>query len=256
MTCFYEIRRSAQPTWSGSYRAERRWSLPGVEECPGCRATWSGFLAYPAVDLSGLAEAHELEEARPAPFDEYARLRERVRPFCPSDARLEPGTEFGPLVGSARGKWGPFTLGDLSTLFVREDALQGLADARGIVPVWPQLRRALVPRVAELQLLPRGRLHPDCLPPDWPTPCAMCGRTGGVLPKHYWLQPDSLPTDLDAFRLEDAPGTIVVSEQFANVVQHFEPGDITLTPLLTSRPPDVQPPKPLDTSNAAIIIRR
>jgi hypothetical protein len=32
--------------------------LPGVE-CPKCGETWSGFISYPAVDLSSLPERHE-----------------------------------------------------------------------------------------------------------------------------------------------------------------------------------------------------
>ncbi|HZI12684.1 MAG TPA: double-CXXCG motif protein [Myxococcus sp.] len=244
MTCYFELQRSAQPQWSGVCRAERRWSLPGLEECPGCRATWSGVLEYPAVDVSELEEAHELEEARPEPFAEFARLRERVRPYCPPNAPLEPGTGFGPLEGTARGKWGPITLTDPWTVLVREDALRALAALHGIVPVWPRFRRAPMPRVAELQLLPRGRLHPDCLPPDWPSPCAMCGRKEAVLPTHYWVDLASLKDAPDAFRLGDAVTRIIVSERFAEVISRLDPSDVVLTPIPTSRPPDGKPQPP------------
>lgn len=255
MTNLYELKWSPEPTWSSTYRVTRRWYLPSLEECPGCRASVSSHLTYPTVDLSELPEAHELEKPRPASLEECVRLRERVRPYCPPGAPLEPGTGLGPLVGSTRGRWGAFTLVDLATLFVREDALQALSDLRGIVPSWPRFRRPPTPAVAELQLLPRGRLAPDCLPPDAPEPCAVCGRTGVLRPLHYWVDPASLPTDLDAFRLADSPGVIVVSERFASVVRRFEPNDLTLKPLLTSRPPGIQTPRPL-AGNAAIIIRR
>jgi uncharacterized double-CXXCG motif protein len=255
MTRFYEIQRSPTANWSSTYRAERPWSLPGLEECPGCRASWSSILTYPTVDLSRLEQVHELEEPRPASLVEYVRLRELVRPYCPPGAMLSPGTEFGPLVGSTRGKWGAFTLEHLATLFVRADALQALSDLRGIVPSSPRFRRSPMPGVAELELLSRGRLALDCLPPDTPAPCTVCGLDGVVLPKHYWVELNSLPTDLDVFRLEQSPATIVVSERFADVVRRFEPNDITLRPLLTSRPPGIEPPKQLE-GNAAIIIRR
>jgi uncharacterized double-CXXCG motif protein len=235
--------------------AQRRWYLPALEECPGCRGSISSPLSYPAVDLSELEEAHELEEPRQAPFEEYVRLRDLVHPYCPPGAPLEPGTGVGPLVGSTRGRWGAFTVVDLSSLFVREDALQALSDLRGIVSSWPRFRRPPVPAVAELQLLPRGRLARDCLPPDTPAACAVCGCDEVVLPHAYWVDPASLPTDLDAFRLADSPSIIVVSERFASVVRRFEPSDVTLVPLLTSRPPGVQPPQRLE-GNAAIIIRR
>ncbi len=256
MTQYFEL-TSVEAHWSGTYRAERRWSLPGLEDCPGCRATWAGVLVYPAVDLSELAGASELEDARPEPFNEYTRLREWVRPYCPPDVPLEPGTAFGPLVGSARGRWGPLTL-DMETLLVREDVLQVLAEMElgGIVPVWPRFRRPPSPRVAELALRPRGRLHPDCLPPERPDPCSICGRREWTLPPHRWLDPASLPEDLDVFRLEDAPTLVIVSERFADVLGRLEPSDVSLSPIGTSRPPGVQVPKRLDISNAAIIIRR
>lgn len=255
MTRYFELQSSDQGRWSGTCHAERRWSLPGLEGCPGCRETWSGVLAYPAVDLSELEDARELEQSRPEPFEEYVRLRELVRPYCPPNALLEPGTAFGSLVGSACGKWGPVTL-DLWTLFIREDALQVLTELRGIVPVWPRFRRPPSPRVAELELLPRGRLHPDCLPPDRSAPCGVCGRQEWTLPTHYWLDPSSLPDGLDVFRLEDAVTLVAVSERFADALSRLEPSDVTLKPLLTSRPPDFKPPRPLDARPAAIIIRR
>ncbi|MFP2927766.1 double-CXXCG motif protein [Pyxidicoccus sp. 3LG] len=258
MTRYFELMEpEGRSRWSGTYRAERRWSLPGLETCPGCRATWSSSIPYPSVDLSELKEAHEFEEARPEPFEEYSRLRELVRPSCPPGALLEPGAEFGPLEGSARGKWGPVTL-EMWNVLVREDALQVLLELglRGIVPVWPHFRRPPSPRVAELALLPRGRLHPDCLPPERPDPCAVCGREEWWLPTHRWLDPASLPDDLDVFRLENATTMVVVSERFADALSRLEPSDVTLSPIGTSRPPGVQPLKRLEVSNAAIIIRR
>ncbi|WP_407692962.1 double-CXXCG motif protein [Pyxidicoccus xibeiensis] len=44
-TRYFEL-KTAEGHWSGTLRAERRWSLPGLETCPGCRATWAGILAY------------------------------------------------------------------------------------------------------------------------------------------------------------------------------------------------------------------
>ena len=257
MSLFYELRSNdTEGRWSGSYRARRRWALPGLETCPGCRATWAGGLAHPAVDLSAVKESSDLEERRPEPFEEFSRLRERVRPFCPPGTLLAPGTEFGPLEGSARGKWGPVT-SVMWNVLVREDALDVLMalELRGIVPVWPRFRRPPSPRVAELALLPRGRLHPDCLPPERTGPCDVCGRDAWRLPTHRWLDPAALPDDLDVFRLEDAQTLVVVSERFAEALSRLEPSDVTLAPLLAERPPGVEPLKRLP-GNAAIIIRR
>ncbi|WP_426731744.1 SitI6 family double-CXXCG motif immunity protein [Myxococcus faecalis] len=252
---YYEVQSSPASRWSGTLRAKRRWALPGLEDCPGCHATWSGVLEYPAVDLSDLPEAHELEEVRPEHWPEYSRLLELVRPYCPPGAHLEPGTGFGPLVGSARGKWGPVTLVDIASLLVREDAIHTLSGLN-LTYVWPQLRRPPSPRIAEIHLAPLGRLAPECSQSDQETPCAVCGRDGGLLPQHYWLDAASIPADTDAFRLTDAATLVIVSGRMADRINDLGDSDIMLTPIGTTKPPNFQPPKPLNADGVGIVIRR
>nr|ABX46802.1 hypothetical protein pMF1.19c [Myxococcus fulvus] len=252
---YYEVQSSPEHRWSGALRAERRWSLPGLEDCPGCHETWGGGLEYPAVDLSNLPVARELEDARPETWDEFSRLRELVRPYCPPGAQLEPGTAFGPLVGTAHGKWGPVTLEDITTLLVREDALRAMAGLN-LTHAWPQLRRQPTMRIAEIQLAPAGRLAPECTRPGRPTPCAVCGRRGGLLPHRYWLDAESIPADADAFRPTDATSLVIVSGRMADRINDLEASDITLAPIGTSRPPDFQTPRPLHPHGVGIIIRR
>jgi len=218
---------TAPRAWTGSCRFERRWYLPGTE-CPKCRSTKGGILSYPAVDLSGLPERDELKDAWPKPYAEYVRLAESVRPLCPEGALLEPGTSFGALHGTARGRFGRLSLEDPWVLLVREDALRAFEDAglKGIVPVRPELKKSPSPPIFELQLFPKGRLHPDCLPPDRGPPCPVCGVQDWWMPKEYWLDAASLPADLDVFRLEDALTRFLASERFVEVAQSCGVSDV------------------------------
>ncbi|NTX39533.1 hypothetical protein HUA78_34365 [Myxococcus sp. CA033] len=241
----YELRTPARRRWSAALRATRKWSLPGVEDCPGCRETWSGTLAYPAVDLSGVDWARRLEEPRPAQWGEVVELRELVRPLCPPGALLEPGTEFGPAMGTALGRWGPVTLTDPWTVWVRTDALEYLSGLRGITPARHELRRT-VTELLELQIPARGRLAPECLPATVEAPCGVCGRAGWRLPQRYWLDSAQVP-DLDLWRLEDAPTVVCASERFAHALDAMEdPSDILLVELAAedSAGYSERPPRP------------
>jgi uncharacterized double-CXXCG motif protein len=169
-----------------------------------------------------------LKDAWPKPYAEYVRLAELVRPLCPEGALLEPGTSFGALHGTARGRFGPLSLEDPWVLLVREDALRAFEDAglKGIVPVRPELKKSPSPPIFELQLFPKGRLHPDCLPPDRGPPCPVCGVQDWWMPKEYWLDAASLPADLDVFRLEDALTRFLASERFVEVAQSCGVSDV------------------------------
>ncbi|WP_342382179.1 double-CXXCG motif protein (plasmid) [Myxococcus stipitatus] len=225
---YYEIQPSDTATWTGTIEGARQWSLPGVEDCPGCHETWAGSVDYPAVDLTGLEAAHELEDARAAPYADYARLAELVRTRCPPGTQLPPGTSFGPLVGRARGEWGQLTLTDPWTAWARPDALALLEGLRGITPVWPVLHGRQAP-VAELHLSLAGGLAVDCIGPT-PPACRVCGREDWRLPGDYWLDPEQLP-ELDIFRIANAPTLIVVSEHIAELGLT---GDYRLSELRTS----------------------
>jgi hypothetical protein len=74
-----------------------------------------------------------------------------------------------------------------------------------------------------MELLPRGRLHLDCLPADRPTPCTKCERKGWKRPPESDLILDktSLLGDLDLFRLEDFLTTIICTERFVEAVQRL-----------------------------------
>jgi uncharacterized double-CXXCG motif protein len=148
---------------------------------------------------------------------------------------LPPGTLFGPLVGWAKGKFAPFVWQSNSLLMVRRDALEQLqaADIRGLLGCRTELRfrQKDPPELLELQIEPRGLLHPDCLPPDLPPPCATCGRLGFRLPEQPILDGASLPTDLDLFRVGNYATVIIGTERFMDAVRRLELEGITFREL-------------------------
>ena len=191
-----------------------------------CDAIWSkGSDAYPSVSLSDLPEKGKYTARLEKNYAEFERLREQVRPLVPAGVPLWPGTKFGPIDGTAKGEFGPLLLQTPWELLMRREALELLqaAGARGLKGCRTELRfrQKNAPELLELELLPRGGLHPDCLPPDRPPPCARCGRRGWALPKAPVLEAASLPDDLDLFRLSDFSTMLVGSERFVDAVRRL-----------------------------------
>lgn len=222
---FYWLRRASHPPHSGGYDDEHKWGLPGVH-CPVCHAIWSdGSDAYPSVDLSDLPEREKYSARLEEDYAEFERLREQVRPHVPQGVQLGPGTKFGPLVGAARGTFGPLCLHNPWTLLIRPEPLQSLLaeGLRGLKGCRTQLRfrQKNPPELLELEVPPHGRVHPDCLPPDRPPPCARCGRLGWKLPEDPILDKATLPESMDLIRLEDFKTMLVATERFVGTVQRL-----------------------------------
>ncbi|WP_224249078.1 SitI6 family double-CXXCG motif immunity protein [Hyalangium gracile] len=165
---FYELRENRAPGHTGDIRAASKWFLPGAK-CPGCRATWANAaVAYPCVDLSRHPQQAAFVVPRAEPLHEFERLRELIRPWAPEGAPLPPGTRFGPLVGKAWGRFGSFFFQNPWTLLVRREAMEALQQAglRGVAGRKPELsfrQKKELPDLLELQLMPCGLLHADCL---------------------------------------------------------------------------------------------
>jgi uncharacterized double-CXXCG motif protein len=222
---FYSLDTVPAPRYSGECSAGHPWGLPGVH-CPVCDAIWSdGSDAYPSVDLSQLPEKDKYLARLEEDYAEFERLREQVRPLVPAGVPLWPGTEFGPLEGTAHGEFGPLLLQNPWTLLMRREALEQL-QAAGVLGLkgcrtQVRFRRKNPPELLELELLPCGRLHPDCLPPDRPAPCVKCGRRGWSLPEEPILDAASLPEDLDVFRVGDFTTVLVGTERFVEAVRRL-----------------------------------
>jgi uncharacterized double-CXXCG motif protein len=226
MERFYSLKRPAAPRHTGSYNASHTWGLPGVH-CPQCQTTWAGACTgYPSVDLSSLAAKEDLTKPRVEPYDEFVRLRDLVRPFVPARVQLIPGTTFGPLRGTSAGTFGTFLFQNPGELLVHREALERLQaeGLRGLSGYRTELRfrQKKPPEMLEMEIIPHGRLHPDCFLPDRPNPCARCGRMGLSLPEQPVLERASLPDDLDLFRLATFETVLVCTERFRDAVLRLE----------------------------------
>ncbi len=227
---FYRIREDEAPRYTGNLNATHKWGMPGSEPCPVCGLRGKQSAApYPCVDLSHLPEEEQkkLSDPWPVPYEEFIRLRELVRPLAPPGARLDAGTEFGPLTGTATGYFGQLFMQNPWSLYVRREALEKLhaAGVRGLqgCPVQVRFRQKNHPELLEPQLEFRGRFHTDCLPKNLEPPCPTCGRDKGYsLPQPLILAATSLPEDLDVFRLADWSGLIIANQLMVDVVRRLE----------------------------------
>jgi uncharacterized double-CXXCG motif protein len=223
---FYLLEHIPNPRHSGYHTYGTKWGLPGVH-CPVCHADWSSTGgSYPSVDLS-LLPAQEQKKYLPRLEENYAefeRLREQVRPLVPSGVHLWPGTLFGPMHGSAQGEFGPLVLAHSWTLLMQREPLERLQaeGLRGLKGCRTELRfrKKNPPELLEMELQPRGELHPSCLPERAP-PCPKCERDGLTLPDQPILDAASLPQDLDLFRLAGFLTLIIGTERFVEAVRRL-----------------------------------
>ncbi|RYZ38398.1 MAG: hypothetical protein EOO71_24090 [Myxococcaceae bacterium] len=223
------LQGDAASQWSGEYRASHRWHLSGVE-CPR-EGIWAGMDAFPSVDLSAVPEPSLVERKGPTSLVEYNRLVALIRPFVPSGLPVKAGGSFGPMVGTARGKFGPVTCWPSWQVVLREDAVELLnaEGLKGVIAVRMELksRRSTMPALYELEARPLARLHPGCIG-EWKTPgCDICGRPESFpLPPKRWLLRSSIPEGLDVFGVAGA-NLHVISERFVEVIQRLGPADVT-----------------------------
>ncbi len=232
---YFRMKEDRAAGYTGFVDAAHRWGLPGIY-CPVCKSTWSGGAkVYPSVDLTPVLALADFEEARTEPIEEYERQSELVRPLLPPGAQLEPGAAFGPLVGKAQGRFGQFVSNYSFLILIRREAyeqlqsepLRGLKGCRMEV----RFRQRNPPELLELELIPNGRVHTDCLPPDRKPPCPRCHRRGIPLPKDLLLDATTLPTELDLFRLEDFPTVVVCTKRFVEACQRLGLDGLAFAPL-------------------------
>lgn len=231
-----EVDRSAG--YTGEIDGTYKWLLPGILGCPACKVTWGdNSRAYPSVDLTPIVSLADFEEPRPEPIEEYERLRELARPFLPAGALVEPGSSFGPLIGKGQGRFGPLVMPLPWWLLVQREPLEKLQaeGLRGLKGCRTQLRfrQRASPELLDLELLPVGRAHPDCLPPDRKPPCSRCGRLALRLPEALVLDAATLPSHLDVFRLEDFSTVLVCTERFVDACQRLGLDGVSFRPLPT-----------------------
>lgn len=224
---FYEVMEDKSQGYRGNLNASHKWGLPGVQRCPACGASGGVVgLQYPCVDLSALPERQKFDKPWPVPFEEFARLRELVRPIAPSWAVLEPGAKFGPLEGTGAGSFGQLFMQNPWSLYARRGVIEQLkaAGVRGLqgCPLQVRFRAKHPPELLALQLELHGRFHSSSLPEEPKPACATCGNNPSPMPETFCLAAASLPEDVDVFRFLDAPGFIIASERMVDSVNRLE----------------------------------
>ncbi|HZH18288.1 MAG TPA: double-CXXCG motif protein [Archangium sp.] len=224
-THYFRVDEDRAEGYTGYVDGAHRWKLPGII-CPACKAIWSsGSKAYPSVELTPVASLADFETARPEPVDEYERLCELVRPLLPPGAVLEPGAGFGPIEGKAQGRFGQLVSPYPWLLLIQREALEKLQaeGLRGLKGCRTELRfrQRASPDLLELEVLPAGKVHPNCLPSNRKRPCARCGHHRIPLPSEPLLDASTLPSHLDLFRLEDYSSVIVCTERFVDTCKRL-----------------------------------
>jgi uncharacterized double-CXXCG motif protein len=196
------------------------WHLPGIH-CPVCDQKWATTgMAYPLVDLSGTSLGKQLEKARNVELDVFESLQDAVKPYVPAGLPLPPGTEFGPVKGKVKGKFGDFIWRHSWDPLIRVEAYQQLASAGLHLPgtVAPILQEKVHGQLFQLQIEPYGCLLPrSYIDPDTPI-CPRCKRDGRKLSKLVLVRA-SILTHLDMFRIGDFPTKVLVSLDFKEAVE-------------------------------------
>jgi uncharacterized double-CXXCG motif protein len=226
MMRLYWLHHPEKSRYTGGLNARHKWLLPSVF-CPECGYAWPGGLtAYPSGDLSSLQEHKKYRDVRFGPYEEFARVRELVRPLVSPGAQLLPGTCLGPLVGTATGNFSSLFFSWVDMPLAHREALEQLQaeGVRGLRGFPTELRfrtKKHPPELLELEILPQGRLHPDCTPPR-PPPCPTCGRDSFTRPEEPILEAASLPTHTDLFRVGDFDSMIIGTERFVEALWHLD----------------------------------
>ncbi|MFM9847802.1 MAG: double-CXXCG motif protein [Hyphomicrobiaceae bacterium] len=210
-------------------RAAHATGVPGVD-CP-IEGPWTTIgPSYPTVDVGEVKARIGNFKRGPVSPAAFESLREKLRPLLPANTWLAPGTDFGPLVGSASGTIGDFGWPSWWDVVVRESVLEAMR----------QDGFTLRTRVAELEF--RKKQHETLHEFEiWPTaqavgyakslPCELCGRVGGSVPDRFAVDGRSLKPDEPFQRLVQFPTCIIANEDMASFIRSRKLTDMVLQPI-------------------------
>jgi len=200
--------------------AHYSWSLPGVH-CPVCGDIWATIgVIYPLIDFTGNPLGKQLEKPRSEELEVFEQLQAAVRVYLPDELPLPPGTEFGSMRGRVTGKFGDFVWPAPWDLVMRVEAYEKLASAglRLPEPSIPNLQEKVKGILYHLQIIPMGKMSSQAYEdPDKPI-CPRCGRDSRKYKKTV-IEMESIPREVDMFRIGNFPTKIIVSEKFKDTVE-------------------------------------
>jgi len=218
---FFEIKEDLNLKKAGYIDAGHKWGLPGVI-CPVCKSTWSTVgLEYPTVDLTYVADEELYREPRVEPLNVYKMLQQKIRDAFPKLPLLEPGAEFGPLVGKAIGCLDGFVWRACWTVTLEANALEKLNNYGLVLPnsVKAELKfKKDVQEVFELELPLLGRLTNGVYDSIQIKHCNACGRDSASKPQEVLIDCSSVPDSINIFRVSNFRTIILVTERFVEAV--------------------------------------
>ena len=217
----FEVLRDDPNLGTGSIDATHKWCLPGVV-CPHCGSTWGNVgLEYPTVDLSSLPNEKAYRPG-PVPLHEFTELREPVVRLMGRSALLLPGTQFGPLLGNAKGRFAAdFAWVNLWTVLATAESLAWLKErVPNLSAVRPELKFAGPdqPTLLELQLEPHGELILSPLS-SGADPCSVCGWDPRPLPEKIVIDRSSITENYHLFRARNFNTLVLATDRFVKAVQ-------------------------------------
>jgi uncharacterized double-CXXCG motif protein len=220
--------------------AAHRWGLPGVE-CDVCG--WVGATAstqYPHINLPIGLDAKPYQTHWPVRPEQLHKLIAPIRALLPPEFRVGAGTQFGPLVGKASGKFGDFTWLNIATPLISGANLERIAKEFPIEVVRPeiQLRSRKPFEFFELVILPHVSLSAEIIPRGGYETCPGCGIWKMYRDKSDWadrpvINTRDWPKDLHIARVRELPGIIAVTEALKHFLEHGIFTDVSFRELRT-----------------------
>jgi uncharacterized double-CXXCG motif protein len=204
-------------------RVSRKWGLPGVK-CHLCQETWATIgVAYPSIDLSSLPNEKQYRRLWPVSLAEFEERRRPLLDLIPDGSVPPPGTELGPLVGTARGAFVDFVWVNPWTLLAQPEALEQLrkTDVKlpKSVPALISFKKANIDALVELELEVRTIVVRSAFSHGLPQ-CQTCARVQAKMPEEIIIQQSSIPSDVDIFRDRLMTTLILATDRFVEAVRH------------------------------------
>lgn len=232
MKC-YLLRPSTKKRARYLINAAHDWCVPGVD-CPECGPWARTGLIYPTISPETVGPTVSLPRASNVPLASYHELISVLRPFLRASYDLAPGTEFGPLFGTASGVFADISWINPWTPLFTSDALLKLKHNGIDVPAVEaklRYRKAPCTHLLEPELLPTVDLHDSTYIHPLIEPCRLCGRQRNERRHRPVIDGSTFATGVPLQRIRQHPTQIVANENFAAVAEQLKLDGFALVPL-------------------------
>jgi uncharacterized double-CXXCG motif protein len=229
------ISNNAQTDWY-DIRISRHWGLPGVS-CQHCGNIWySNGESYPGVKINFISELKMFSAIGPFPLGKLNLLRDSIKSHFPQTALLRPGCQFGELKGYAKGNPTEVFWGKIATLLVTKNVVDKLDSLSLHLPEVFQtmvMIRNKKEYFYEYQFELKARLSDKYKKESISEHCEVCGYSNLSLANEISIKQSSIPTDVDLFKVVEAPTVILCTEKFYNAVNPLGLDNLAFVPVET-----------------------